>query len=156
MNEKTSSIPREPNCLFCKIAAGAIPCHKVYEDADVLAFLDIGPIVRGHTLVIPRQHVVNYLDCPAEIAAKIAMVMPRLCRAVAAAAGAPACHVLVNNGAAAMQSVMHLHQHILPRWDGDHFHLPWPAQKLDAEKGAELAAAVAELLAGGGKQNRED
>ncbi len=142
----THSTGTDPNCIFCKIAAGTIPCHKIYEDDDVLAFLDIGPIVRGHTLVIPKRHAVNYLDCPPQIAARIAQVMPRLCRAVVAATGAKACHVLVNNGPEAMQSVMHLHQHILPRLDGDHFHLPWPAQKLDSGEAAEIAAAVRECL----------
>ena len=142
----THSIGRDANCIFCKIAAGTIPCHKIYEDTDVLAFLDIGPIVRGHTLVIPKHHAVNYLDCPPEIAVKLAAMMPQLCRAVVAATGAKACHVLVNNGPEAMQSVMHLHQHILPRFDGDHFRLPWPAQKLDSGEAAEIAAAVRECL----------
>lgn len=130
------------DCLFCKMVAGDIPCHKVYEDADVMAFLDIGPIVRGHTLVVPKHHRTNYLDCPPAVAAQLAAVLPRLCRGIVAATGATACHVLTNNGPAAMQSVMHLHHHILPRLEGDGFTLPWPARKLDADDGAKLAAAI--------------
>lgn len=136
----------DADCIFCKIASGKIPCHKIYEDSDVLAFLDIGPIVHGHTLVIPKRHTVNLLDCRPETAAAVAAVLPRLCRAVVAASHASGCHLLINNGPTAMQSVMHLHYHILPRYEGDDFHLPWPARRLDAVKAAELAALVAMRL----------
>ena len=139
--------PHAPNCLFCKIAAHQIPCHQVYEDADVIAFLDIGPIVRGHTLVVPKCHATNYLDCPPDVAAKLARVMPQIGRAVLAATGAEACHILVNNGAGAMQSVMHLHQHILPRYPGDGFALPWPAKKLHDADAATLVGAIRGQLA---------
>ena len=98
----------DPNCVFCKIAAGQIPCLKVFEDEAVLAFLDIGPLVPGHTLVIPKSHHATIMDAPPEVLGAISQRLGAISRAVLSAAGANACHVLVNNGATAMQSVNHL------------------------------------------------
>lgn len=148
MTHDSANLPtHNANCLFCKIVNHQIPCHSVYEDADIIAFLDIGPIVRGHTLVVPKYHTTNYLDCPPAVAAKLASVTSQICRGVMAATGAEACHLLVNNGAAAMQSVMHLHQHILPRFIGDGFTLPWPAKKLADADVATLVGAIRGQLA---------
>jgi histidine triad (HIT) family protein len=133
----------DPNCIFCKIVAGQIPCFKVYEDDVVLSFLDIGPLVRGHTLVIPKQHHATIMETPTESLAAINERLPKIARAVLKATGAKACHVLLNNGAEAQQSVGHLHYHILPRVGGDSFHIPWNAGTLDKQAGATLAAAVA-------------
>src|SRR3954451_24697781 len=105
----------DPNCIFCKIIAGQIPCYKVYEDDAVLAFLDIGPLVRGHTLVIPKEHHATIMSAPPEVMAAISGRLPKIARAVLSATGTRACHLLVNNGADAMQSVDHLHYHIIPR-----------------------------------------
>src|SRR4249920_756945 len=77
----------DSNCIFCKIVAGQIPCHKVYEDEHVLAFLDIGPLSPGHTLVIPKQHWVKLDEVTEEAGAAIGRVLPRLSRAVKAATG---------------------------------------------------------------------
>lgn len=136
----------DPNCIFCKIATGQIPCHRVYEDAMVLAFLDIGPIVHGHTLVIPKEHFAALVDTPPEVLGAINQRLPKLARAVMAATGTPACHVLTNNGPEASQSVQHLHYHILPRRDGDGYRLNWPSTKLDAAAAAKLSTAVKQAL----------
>src|SRR5690242_21754564 len=101
--------------IFGKIIAGEIPCHKVYEDAEVLAFLDIAPLSYGHTLVIPKEPAVTLDQLSDESAAAIGRVLPRLCRAVLAATGATAFNVLENNGAAAHQAVGHVHFHIIPK-----------------------------------------
>ena len=136
----------DPSCIFCKIVAGQIPCYKVYEDEVVLAFLDIGPLVRGHTLVIPKNHYATVMETPAEELAAVHARLPKIARAVLAATEAKACHVLTNNGAEAQQSVGHLHIHILPRVGGDKFHIPWNAGSLDKQAGAALAQAVAQAL----------
>ena len=136
----------DPGCVFCKIAAGQIPCFKVYEDDAVLAFLDIGPLVRGHTLVIPKQHHATVMETPAEVLAAVNQRIPKITRAVLAATGAKSCHVLVNNGAEALQTVRHLHYHILPREAGDTFRIPWNAGTLDKQAGAALASAVARAI----------
>ena len=137
----------EPNCIFCKIIAGQIPCMKVYEDDVVLAFLDIGPLVRGHTLVIPREHHATVMETPPDLLAAVNYRMPKIARAVLAATGAKACHVLANNGAEAQQSVSHLHYHILPRESGDSFGIPWKAGTLEKQTGAALAAIIARGIA---------
>ncbi|MEK7703539.1 MAG: HIT domain-containing protein, partial [Myxococcota bacterium] len=93
--------------LFKKIIAGEIPCHRVYEDHEVLAFLDIGPLSRGHTLVVPKE-AAETLDALSDAsAAAIGRLLPRLCRAVLAATGASAYNVLQNNGELAHQAVRH-------------------------------------------------
>jgi len=132
----------DPSCVFCKIAAGQIPCFKVYEDDVVLAFLDIGPIVRGHTLVIPKAHHATVMEIPPELLGAVNQRIPKIAKAVLAEVGVSACHVLVNNGAEAMQSVHHLHYHIIPRTPGDGIHIPWNTRNLDKAAGATLAQAI--------------
>jgi len=125
--------------IFDKIISGEIPCHRVYEDEHVLAFLDIGPLSRGHTLVIPKERKAHLHQLSEASAAALGRVMPRLCRAVMKATGATAYNVLQNNGAAAHQVVMHVHFHIIPNNGGLGLGLGWKAGKLDAADGADLA-----------------
>ena len=132
----------DPNCIFCKIASGQIPCFKIFEDDTVLAFLDIEPLVRGHTLVVPKEHHATVMEIPGEVLGAINQRIPALARAVLKATGNAACHVLVNNGSEAMQSVHHLHYHIIPRKSGDGFRIPWNASRLDKEAGGALAGTI--------------
>jgi histidine triad (HIT) family protein len=133
--------------IFTRIIAGEIPCHKVYEDAHVLAFLDVGPLSRGHTLVIPKEAKAHLHELSDESAAAIGRVLPRLCRAVMKATGAAAYNVLQNNGAMAHQAVMHVHFHIIPKHTHDDgLGIRWPSGKLDADEGRALAAAIAAQL----------
>ena len=128
--------------IFSKILRGDIPCHRVYEDQAVLAFLDINPIARGHTLVIPKETAETLDQLSDEAAAAIGRVLPRLARAVMAVTGATAYNVLQNNGSAAHQAVFHVHFHIIPKHDDDTgLGIGWPAGKLDG--GADLAKAIA-------------
>lgn len=101
--------------IFGKILDGEIPCHRVYEDDHVLAFLDIGPLSRGHTLVIPKERKQHLHELSDESAAAVGRVLPRIARAVLKATGAKAYNVLQNNGSTAGQVVMHVHFHIIPR-----------------------------------------
>ena len=133
--------------IFKKIIAGEIPCHRVYEDDEVLAFLDINPLSRGHTLVIPKEPAETLGDLSDDSAAALGRVLPRLCRAVAQASGATAYNVLENNGAAAHQAVRHVHFHIIPKQaDGSGLGIGWKAGDLDNEAGAALAKKIAALL----------
>ena len=134
--------------IFDKILSGDIPCHRVYEDDHVLAFLDIGPLSRGHTLVIPKERAVHVHQLSDESAAAIGRVLPRLCRAVLAATGASAYNVLQNNGAAAHQVVQHVHFHIIPRLGEHGLGIGWPAGSLAADEGQQLAAAIRDALNG--------
>src|SRR5580704_4587377 len=98
--------PEKPmaDTIFGKIIAGQIPCHKVYEDEHVLAFLDINPLTRGHTLVIPKEPAETLDKLSDEAAAALGRVLPRVCRAVIAATGVSQYNVLENNGAGAHQA----------------------------------------------------
>lgn len=139
-----------PETIFSRIIRGEIPSHKVYEDDRVFAFLDIGPLSRGHTLVIPKEAVAQLDQLSDESAAAIGRVLPRLCRAVLKATGATAYNVLQNNGAMAHQAVMHVHFHVIPRFPGESaggLGVVWRPHPLDKTDGAALAAAIAAELA---------
>ena len=131
--------------VFAKILRGEIPCHRIYEDAAVLAFLDVNPLSRGHTLVIPKEPAETIDQLSDDAAAAVGRVLPRLARAVLAATGARAFNILQNNGADAHQAVFHVHFHIIPKLDDDSgLGIGWPSRKL--EDGAELAKAIAGKL----------
>jgi histidine triad (HIT) family protein len=132
-----------PDTIFSRILRGEIPCARVYEDADVLAFLDIAPLSPGHTLVIPKEPAATLDQLSDEAAAAIGRVLPRIARAILAATGATAYNVLQNNGAAAHQAVFHVHFHIIPKIDGGGLGIGWPAGKLDPTAATALAAKIA-------------
>lgn len=133
--------------VFDKILAGDIPCHRVYEDEHVLAFLDIGPLADGHTLVIPKERRAKLHELSDESAAALGRVLPRIARAVLAATGATAYNVLQNNGAEAHQAVMHVHFHVIPRVGGRGLGIDWRPGELSPERAAELLAAMHAALA---------
>jgi histidine triad (HIT) family protein len=141
--------------IFAKILRGEIPCHRVYEDAMVLAFLDIFPVSRGHTLIVPREPAATLDALSDESSAAIGRVLPRVARAVLKATGATAFNVLQNNGAAAHQAIFHVHFHVIPHFPasaerpGDGatgLGIGWKAGKLDAAAGAALAAEIANAI----------
>lgn len=126
--------------IFDKIIDGSIPSHTVYDDELVLAFLDIGPLSRGHTLVIPKEPRAHLHELSDESAAAIGRALPRICRAVMKATGATAYNVLQNNGSEAHQLVMHVHFHVIPKLEGQGLGIRWNAGALD--DGPALAAAI--------------
>ena len=133
--------------IFGKIISGHIPCHKVYEDEKVLAFLDINPLSTGHTLVIPKEPAQTMDQLSDDSAAALGRVLPRLCRAVIAATGVKEYNVLENNGTGAHQAIAHVHFHIIPkpsRTQG--LGIDWPAGSLPAEDGKRLAERIAAAL----------
>ena len=133
--------------IFDKILSGEIPCHRLYEDEHVLAFLDVFPLSRGHALVIPKERKAHLHELSDEAAAAIGRVLPRLARAVLAATGATAYNVLQNNGEAAHQAVMHVHFHIIPRIGDDGLGIGWSASSLDAGDAAKLVSGITAVLA---------
>ncbi|MEN6385693.1 MAG: HIT family protein [Phycisphaerales bacterium] len=134
------------DCIFCKIAAGQIPSVKIYEDEDVLAFLDIGPLNEGHTLLIPKKHFSKVHECPGELLAKIGSVLPTIAGAVFKGMNAEGYNVLCNNGRASGQLVEHIHFHIIPRNSGDGVFAQWPAKKYSAGKIEEIAKKITAKL----------
>ncbi len=129
--------------IFSKILRGEIPCHKVYEDEHVLAFLDIGPLSPGHTLVIPKEAVTTLDQLSDEASAAIGRVLPRLCRAVKKVTGSDQYNILQNNGPLAHQAVFHVHFHIIPKpSEKVGLDIGWPAGKLDPEQAKALAVSL--------------
>ena len=133
--------------IFGKIIRGEIPCHRVYEDAQVLAFLDINPLSRGHTLVIPKEPAETMDQLSDEAAAALGKVLPRLCRAVVAATGVREYNVLENNGRGAHQAIAHVHFHIIPKPSAtEGLGIAWPMRTLESAAGAELARKIASAV----------
>ena len=116
-------------CIFCKIAAGDLPASRIYEDDQVLAFLDIGPIHEGHTLVIPKSHYDTLDACPPETLMTVARILGRIAQALVEVTGCDAYNCLCNNGRAAGQLVDHVHFHLIPRFKGDRVFSKWPSQQ---------------------------
>lgn len=133
--------------IFTKILSGEIPSHKVYEDEKVFAFLDIGPLSSGHTLVIPKEPAATLDALSDESSAAIGRVLPRICRAVKAVTGVADYNILQNNGAPAHQAVFHVHFHIIPKPNKDEgLGVRWPTGKLDNAAGSALAAKLREAI----------
>jgi histidine triad (HIT) family protein len=107
------------SCVFCAIVAGEAPAIRIYEDDGYLAFLDIRPFTRGHTLVVPKRHTVDLTDTPSETLADMVTIGQRIAKAARATELADATNVGINDGSAAFQSVLHIHLHVLPRRNGD-------------------------------------
>lgn len=134
-----------PDCIFCKIIAGELPSYKVYEDSDVLAFLDIHPTNPGHTLVIPKAHHKDFLDTPADLQSKLIQVIGKLAPIIMKAVGAEAFNLFVNNGAVAGQIIFHTHFHIVPRFTTDG-HKLWHGKDMNSEQFTEIAKNIKQAV----------
>ena len=133
---------KKDDCIFCKMAAGEIPSATVYEDENFRAILDLGPAAKGHTLVIPKDHSENLLDVSPETAKKALSVISKTANAIKDAMGCDGINVVQNNGEAAGQTVMHLHFHIIPRYNNDNVNIGWQPMKQSTDE----LAATAELI----------
>lgn len=133
---------RVEGCIFCRIVAGEIPCHRLHEDERVLAFLDVGPLSLGHALVIPKAHYARLEEMPGELAAACMQVTPKLAKAILNVTGATAFNVLQNNGKLAHQEVQHVHFHIIPKTETSGLGIGWPAGKLAEDVGKDLRTKV--------------
>lgn len=130
--------------IFDKILDGEIPCHKVYEDEHVFAFLDIAPLSVGHTLVIPKERKAKVHELSDESCAAIGRVLPRIARAVMQVSGTEDYNILQNNGAPAHQAVFHVHFHIIPKTADGGLGVGWPSGEL--QDGAGLAERIRAAL----------
>ena len=135
------------DCIFCKIVEKEIPATIVHEDDEVLVFMDIGPIIKGHALVIPKKHMDPITAAPDGIVAKLFTTAQRIAAAQMNAFGADGVNIMQNNGKAAGQEVPHLHVHVIPRFDGDGHHWNWSAKTYDDfEEMNALAAKLREAM----------
>lgn len=124
------------DCIFCKIAKKEIPSHIVYEDAKIIAFLDINPVNKGHALVIPKQHYETFTDIPDELLKEIIIVTKKLAVTIKNKLDYTDYNIIMNNGKIAGQLVAHAHFHIQPRTANDSGHR---TLKLSQEELAEIA-----------------
>ena len=135
------------DCLFCKIAAGEIPSTRVWEDDLCVAFLDIGPLVPGHALVVPKAHHRAITEAPDDLLAHLVSVARRIAAAQKSALGATGVNVITNDGESAGQSVPHLHFHVVPQYENDRHVWNWEARPYaDPAVPADLAARLAAAL----------
>lgn len=130
------------DCLFCKIIAGEIPCTKVYEDEDILAFLDINPVNIGHTLVIPKEHFANIYETPSDVLAKIMDTAKTLSIATKTALSADGINIEMNNDPIAGQVIFHTHLHVIPRFESDGFRHWKGARGYNEGEAAEIAKKI--------------
>ena len=132
----------DPDCLFCKIAAGEIPATRVREDERTIAFMDINPATRGHLLVIPREHATGLLEVAADDLTACLLAAQELAARVKERLGADGVNLLNSCGRDAWQTVFQFHVHVIPRYVVDPLRLPWVPEPGDRD---EIAAAAAEL-----------
>ena len=131
------------DCIFCKIVAGDIPSSKVYEDEEVLAFLDISQVTPGHTLVVPKKHARNLLEMDETATAQLFARVSKVAQKVKAATQAPAMNIISNMEEIAGQTVFHTHVHIIPRYsDQDELAISFTEHEPNFEQLAVLAETI--------------
>jgi histidine triad (HIT) family protein len=118
------------DCLFCKIAQGDLDSQTVYEDNDFIAFLDVNPVTKGHTLLIPKQHCRNLLDFPTDMETDFVETAKKVANGVVEATNAEGFNLVMNNEKAAGQAVFHAHFHIIPRFPDEH-RIQWDKTEYD-------------------------
>jgi histidine triad (HIT) family protein len=133
---------RDPDCLFCSIIAGEVPGQIVAEDEHTVAFMDINPATRGHTLVVPRRHARNLLEIDPDDLSAVIRAAQRVAQRANERLGCDGVNLINSCGSAAWQTVFHLHVHVIPRYAGDPLTLPWTPAPGDS---AEIAAAAEAL-----------
>jgi histidine triad (HIT) family protein len=140
------------DCVFCRIVAGELPCTRVFEDTDLLAFMDIGPVVKGHTLVVPKRHCDPITCTPPDLLCKLIAAVQRVARAQMEGLGADGVNVAQANGKCAGQIVPHIHFHVIPRFAHDGHSFNWtPCQYDGADEMERYADPIRRAL---GKEDR--
>lgn len=136
----------DPSCIFCKIVAGQIPCHRLAEDEATLAFLDINPANPGHALVIPKTHAPNLVASADADLAAVMRTVRRVATAIDQVLHPLGINLLQANGEGAAQSVLHFHMHIVPRARGDELKMNWGLKPGDHKELAALAEKIRAAL----------
>jgi histidine triad (HIT) family protein len=130
------------DCIFCKVLGGEIPGERVYEDEHAVAVMDINPWTRGHAVVFPREHAANVFEISDEELAHVAVAAKRLAAKMRDTLGCDGVNLLQSNGAAAWQTIFHLHVHVIPRYEDDPLELPTRPRPAKPEELAEVAKEI--------------
>ena len=136
----------DPNCIFCKIAAGEIPSSTVYEDQDFRVIMDISPASKGHCIILPKEHAANIFELSEETAGKIFVVAKKVATAMKEELSCEGINVLQNNGELAGQTVFHVHMHLIPRYKGDTVSIGWEHKESYDDDFASIAKAIADRI----------
>ena len=133
---------RDTDCVFCKIVTGELPCFKLFEDDETLAFMDINPLHDGHALVISKGHYRDLLETPDRALADVMSAARRVAAAVKETLAPDGINIVQANGPGAAQSVFHFHVHVLPRRSGDEARINWEIKPGNMDRIKELAARL--------------
>lgn len=133
---------KKDDCIFCKIANGAIPSATVYEDEAFRVILDIAPAAKGHALILPKEHYDNLWELGEEEAAKVLAIAAKVSAAQKKALGCDGVNLLQNNGVAAGQTVFHFHMHLIPRYDNDNVLIPWNTLSYEDGEAAKVCEQI--------------
>ncbi len=138
--------PSDDACLFCRIVSGEADAHRVLETDEVVGFLDVRPVFKGHVLLVPREHVVTLPELPEALIVPLFSIAQRVADALTSGLGAQGTFVAMNN--VVSQSVPHLHVHVVPRTKGDGLRgFFWPRTKYAEGEAETYAATIKEALA---------
>lgn len=133
---------REDNCIFCKIANGAIPSSTVYEDGEFRVILDLGPASKGHALILPKEHYKDVCDLDEKTAAKILPLAAKIGTAMKKSLGCAGFNLVQNNGAAAGQTVFHFHVHVIPRYEDGPKIVSWTPGEETSDELSKIAEKI--------------
>ena len=133
-------------CIFCRIANGKIPAAKIYEDKNIMSFLDIMPANKGHCLVVPKKHYETLLDISDEDLKNLILTAKNVAKALSLSIGNGSYNIIMNNGKEAGQLVAHAHIHIIPRFKGDRLRLKWSHKKYDEKEMKEIQEKIRKFV----------
>ena len=142
-------------CVFCGIVKKEIPARIVYEDEKVMAFLDINPVSKGHTLVIPKEHHEDIMEMPDEILGSVVSVVKKVSAALKKALGADGINILQSNGSVAGQVIKHVHFHVIPRFEGDGISFELKNGKLDEQVMDDIEKKIKSMLGENEERKKE-
>ena len=133
-------------CIFCRIANGKIPAAKIYEDKNIMSFLDIMPANKGHCLVVPKKHYETLLDISDEDLKNLILTAKNVAKALSLSIGNGSYNIVMNNGKEAGQMVAHAHIHIIPRFKGDRLRLKWSHKKYNEKEMKEIQEKIRKFI----------
>ena len=135
---------KQDNCIFCKIIAGEIPSHTLYENEQFKVILDVGPATKGHALILPKEHYANLYELPEEVAMNVMKLAKKMVQLMTDKLGCDGFNLVQNNGEVAGQTVFHFHMHLIPRYKNDGEILKYNVQSFSQDELAEIKKQIIE------------
>lgn len=135
---------KQDNCIFCKIIAGEIPSHTLYEDEQFKVILDVGPATKGHALILPKEHYANLYELPEETAMDVMKLAKKMVKLMTDKLGCDGFNLVQNNGEVAGQTVFHFHMHLIPRYNDGSEILKYGVKSFSQEELAEIKKQITE------------